>query len=116
MAAMRELHGIWADGALCLWAEGVPCAALADLLEPLTDLARKGTDSELAMLLPADLSAGFAAIATDPTDKSAGSAMRRVRVPVLRFEPAAALDLIVALDDGPLADDTTLTAGASIPY
>ena len=116
---MRELHGIWADGALCLWAQAVPCAALADLLEPLTDLARKGTDSELTLLLPAAMSARFAAIATNSADTSAGSpdqAMRRVRVPVLRFEPAAALDLIVALDDGPLADDTTLTAAASIPY
>ena len=73
---MRVLHGIWADGVLCLWAEapsavgGVPPAArtrggapsahpfacqppeLGELLAPVGELARKAVDHELTLALP----------------------------------------------------------------
>ena len=72
---MRVLHGIWADDALCLWAEALPSAGglaaeavtgarprphpfacqppeLGELLAPLGELARKAVDHELTLALP----------------------------------------------------------------
>ena len=77
---MQVIHGIWAYGALWLWAEDsglaaqaprrpghpsraprphpfsceadVVADALSDLAEPLTDLARKAVDGELTLWLP----------------------------------------------------------------
>src|ERR1700737_2560595 len=77
---MLVVHGLWADGAACLWAEdsGLPVSApprpgrpsraprlhpfamdaaavaqaLAELPEPAGDLARKAVDDELTLWLP----------------------------------------------------------------
>src|SRR5579859_1516764 len=110
MAAMRVLHAIWADHALCLWAEGErACAAadIADRLEPLTDLARKGTESELTLTLP----------------KAAGRGVRLAPRPVavLRFDPCTALPILATLDDGSAGrfgsyDDGNDQLSASVPY
>jgi superfamily II DNA or RNA helicase len=150
---MRVIHGIWAQGALCLWAEdpalprvlgpgaagsrlsrphpfACQAAELADLLAGLTglrgpaaDAARKAVGDELTLQLP---SAGNGPLASpelaQPDHQAAGPARRgpigRVslagwRVPVLAFEPAAALDVlggISRLGDGEAA------AGGSLPY
>ena len=132
MAAMRVLHGIWADDALCVWAEdsalptegaGVhPFACqppeLADLLEPAGDLIRKAVDHELTLRLP---TVGGAPLASGELVRPAPKAERRPRkpalgswrVPALAFDPATALELLTFLD----ADqDAALVRGASVPY
>jgi len=144
------IHGIWAQGTLCVWAEDpelpracgpgsggsrlfrshpFACqpAELADLLAGLAgaaaDAVRKAVGDELTLQLP---SAGNGPLAspelarTDP--EPAGPARRgpagRVslagwRVPVLAFEPAAALDVLGGISH--LAESVA-TAGGSLPY
>src|SRR5580692_5261026 len=133
---MRVIHGVWARGTLCLWAEdpalapsGRPpdpashpfaCQAgeLADLLATLPgppgEAARKAVDHELTLQLP---SAGTPLRPLASPDLARPDAPRpgRVRlatwrVPVLAFTPAAALDLLRA-DLAELA-----IPGASLPY
>jgi superfamily II DNA or RNA helicase len=135
---MRVSHGIWARGALCLWAEdpdlpAVPrdpspssaphpfacqAAELADVLAalpgPAGEAARKATCVELTLLLP---SAGgpvrpLASPELIRPDLPRPGRIRLAgwRVPVLAFAPAAALDLLGA-DLGEV-----VVPGASLPY
>jgi SNF2 family DNA or RNA helicase len=144
---MRVIHGIWAHGALCLWAEdpdlpAVPAAGarllrphpfacqaaeLADMLASwpgspgsVGDAARKAIHDELTLQLP---SAGGGPL-TSPELVRPGSgalaparggrvALGSWRVPVLAFEPAAALELLGGLAGW---DDTVAVAGGSLPY
>jgi len=125
---MRVLHGIWVDAALCVWAEdsGLPahgtgthpfaCQAteIADLLEPLGDLVRKAVDGELTLRLPT--AAGSPVASPELIRDDAPASWRRKlapwRIPVLRFDPAAARDLLTALED----NTTTISTGQSMPY
>jgi SNF2 family DNA or RNA helicase len=147
---MLVIHGIWANGALCLWAEDsrgparVPVPAgrrpsraprphpfasdpdtlaelLAGLPEPFPGLARKAVEDELTLYLPAAVDGPLASPELirppGPGDGQEGSGAARValspwRIPALIFEPAAALDLLTALDllaapAGPGAADVT---------
>jgi superfamily II DNA or RNA helicase len=148
---MRVIHGIWAQGALCLWAEdpelprvlgpeaarsrlsrphpfASQAAELADLLagQPglqghAADAARKAVGDELILQLP---SAGRGPLPspelTQPEAAGPGRpgpsgrvSLAGWRVPVLAFEPAAALDVlggISRLGAGAAA------AGGSLPY
>jgi len=133
---MRVVHGVWARGALCLWAEdpdqpaaprGRPplpaphpfaCqpAELADVLAarpgPAGEAARKAVNDELILQLP---SAGGGPLASPELIRPDVPVPRRVRlagwrVPVLAFAPAAALDLLRA-DLGEF-----FVPGASLPY
>jgi SNF2 family DNA or RNA helicase/intein/homing endonuclease len=147
---MLVIHGIWADGALCLWAEDsggparVPAPAgrrpsraprphpfasdpdtlaelLAGLPEPFPGLARKAVEDELTLYLPAAVDGPLASPELirppGPGDGQEGGGAGRValspwRIPALIFEPAAALDLLTALDllaapAGPGAADVT---------
>jgi superfamily II DNA or RNA helicase len=135
---MRVLHGIWMDAALCVWAEdsGLPahgsgvhpfaCQAteIAELLEPFGDLVRKAVDGELTLLLPTAAGAPVASpeLIRDDAPASWRRKLDRWRVPVLRFDPAAARDLLAALDRGepsprsPAEDGTAISTGQSIPY
>jgi len=157
---MLVIHGVWAHGALCVWAEDSvrpaarparsartvtplrphpfagAAAALADALaeQPdLTDLVRKATEDELTLWLPGtslrpagspdltDLAADSApsvdvtirlgtAVAEARRGGSAAPAadtsLAPWQVPVLRFDPDAALDLlrVVGPQDARLAD------------
>jgi len=139
---MRVIHGIWTQGALCLWAEdpdlprsasrraGVPTVAgphpfasqaseLADLLArlpgPAADAARKAVDDELTLQLP---SAGHGPLASPELIRPEAGPAGRVslaswRVPVLAFSPAAALDVLGGLSD---LGDPVAIAGGSLPY
>jgi superfamily II DNA or RNA helicase len=101
-------------------------AELADLLAPVTDLARKADGDELVLLLPALRAAQVPLASPELTSAGPEPAARRGkpvladwRVPVLIFEPAAALDVLATLEPVPgtgLADDPGFTAGASIGY
>jgi superfamily II DNA or RNA helicase len=164
---MRVLHGIWADGALCVWAEdsAMPSHAdgsgqhpfaceppgLAELLEPVSDLAHKAVEAELMLALPAIAGSPVASpelvrleaplpgeplLPGEPPPPAEplppGKALTRTgrrprlsgwRVPVLRFEPVAACDLLAALAapaaldvNGTGADRDVFTSGASISY
>jgi SNF2 domain-containing protein/SNF2 helicase protein/helicase-like protein len=128
---MRVLHGIWVDAALCVWAEdsalpshgtgahpfACQAADITDLLEPLGDLARKAVDSELTLQLPT--AAGSPVASPElvrPPDEAPAGWRRKLsdwRVPVLRFDPAAARDLLTVLDD---TGEAPGSVGASIPY
>ena len=148
---MRVIHGIWAQGALCLWAEdpdlprvpasrraGVPpipgphpfaaqASELADLLAgfpgPAADAARKAVHDELTLQLP---SAGHGPLASPELIRPEAGPGGRVtlaswRVPVLAFEPAAALDVLGGLTPSPLTPlshlgDPVAVAGGSLPY
>ncbi len=135
---MRVVHGVWARGALCLWAEdpdlpaaprGRPplpaphpfaCqpAELADVLAALPGLAgeaaRKAVNDELALQLP---SAGSPVrplaspgLARPDPPRPGRVRLATWRVPVLALAPAAALDLL-RVDLGEFA-----VPGASLPY
>ncbi|HJY56546.1 MAG TPA: ATP-dependent helicase, partial [Streptosporangiaceae bacterium] len=121
---MRVIHGIWARGALCLWAEdpdlpaaprdqapspaphpfACQAAELADVLAalpgPAGEAARKAVDAELTLQLPSAASptrplASPELIRSDGPEPRAGRVrLARWRVPVLAFGPAAALDLL----------------------
>ena len=137
---MRVIHGVWARGALCLWAEdpdlpagprdpspspaphpfACQAAELADVLAALPgsagEAARKATCEELTLQLP---SAGspvrpLASPELIRPDLPRPGRIRLAgwRVPVLAFAPAAALDLLRAAGDlGEL-----VVPGASLPY
>ncbi len=135
---MRVVHGVWARGALCLWAEDpdlpaaprgrpplpVPhpfaCqpAELADVLAalpgPAGEAARKAVNDELVLQLP---SAGGGPLASPELIRPDLPRPVRVRlaswrVPVLAFTAATALDLLREADQlGEL-----MTPGPSLPY
>jgi superfamily II DNA or RNA helicase len=148
------IHGIWAQGTLCLWAEdpalprvcgpgsggsrltrshpfACPPPELADLLMGLTaglwgpaaDAVRKAAGDELTLQLPSAgngplASPEFASTGAEPAGPVRRGPAGRVslagwRVPVLAFEPVAALDLLGGI--GPL-DDPVAAAGGSLPY
>jgi superfamily II DNA or RNA helicase len=140
---MRVLHGIWADAALCVWAEdsALPSHAdgsgqhpfaceppdLADLLEPVSDLARKGVEAELVLSLPAVAGSPVASpelirpLSGEPQTRTARRPkLTGWRVPVLCFQPVAACELLAALAaPAPLevsGNDDAITSGASISY
>src|SRR5580693_6633771 len=121
---MRVIHGIWAQGALCLWAEdpdlprvpgsasrraGVPpvpgphpfasqASELADLLArlpgPAADAARKAVDDELTLQLP---SAGRAPLASPELIRPEGDPAGRVTLASWRV-PVLAFSPAAALD------------------
>ena len=137
---MRVIHGIWAQDALCLWAEdpgprplpgpgpGVTdspahpfaCAAgaLADLLaalpDPACEAAGKAARDELTLLLPSTgkPAAPLASGIGAPAGRGRVS-LARWRVPVLAFEPAAAHDVLAALRD---PGELGAVAAGSLPY
>jgi SNF2 family DNA or RNA helicase len=132
---MLVIHGIWAYGALQVWAEdsarparaqsrvGRPSRAprphpfavapgeLADVLAGagVGDLAAKAVDDELTLRLPSAADGPLASPelvrprAEDPAGTPAAGriALAGWRVPVLVFEPAAAMTLLPALADLP---------------
>jgi superfamily II DNA or RNA helicase len=131
---MRVIHGVWARGTLCLWAEDpalaprqpdpalhpFACQAgeLADLLATLPgppgEAARKAVDHELTLQLPS-VGTPLRPLASPDLARPDAPRPGRVRlatwrVPVLAFTPAAALDLLRA-DLAELA-----IPGASLPY
>jgi hypothetical protein len=83
---MPVIHGVWAQDALCVWGRFDRAAELADSLAeldpPVSDLARKATETELSLRLPATK-----------------SRLADRRVQALAFEPAAALPLLDAIGD-----------------
>jgi superfamily II DNA or RNA helicase len=140
---MRVLHGIWADAALCVWAEdsSLPPHAdgsgqhpfaceppdLAELLEPVSDLARKAVEAELVLALPAIAGSPVASpelLAGGPPPRASHRPkLTGWRVPVLRFQPVAACELLAALATpappdvtGTGTDRDVITSGASIAY
>src|SRR5436190_1249922 len=101
---MRVIHGIWAHGALCLWAEDPelpPTAGGGPLASP--ELVRPARDEPVA----AGGSAG-------PVRRGRVS-LASWRVPVLAFGPAAALTVLAALGGSGQPDDPA-TAGGSLAY
>jgi SNF2 family DNA or RNA helicase len=165
---MLVLHGIWVYGALWLWAEdsGRPAGsaprpgrpsraprphpfacdvslltdALAELADPVADLARKAVEDELTLFLPS-MAAGPVAspdlirpVTIDaghgqpPGGQRAGSrrpALAAWRMPALTFEPAAALSLLTALGkpasgrptwSEPAGEMGNLAVAGSVPY
>src|ERR1700678_1284664 len=154
------IHGIWAQGTLCLWAEDTalpresgpgsggsrltrshpfacPPPELADLLMGLTvglwgpaaDAVRKAVGDELTLQLPsarprprasprhATSPAELASTDAEPAGPVRGGPASRVslagwRVPVLAFEPVAALDLLGGIGS---LDDPVAAAGGSLP-
>jgi SNF2 family DNA or RNA helicase len=140
---MLVIHGIWAYGALHVWAEdpGLPaqgpprlgrpsraprphpyaCEAtvLADLLaelpEPLPDLARKAVDDELTLLLPTigDGPLPSPELGREPPSGKASPASWRV--PALVFDAPTAAELLALFSarDEPHPD---LGTGATITY
>ena len=132
---MLVIHGIWAYGALQVWAEDSARPALApprvgrpsraprphpfavapgELADALAragvgDLAAKAVDDELTLRLPsaADGPLGSPELVRPRAEDPAGTpaagriALAGWRVPVLVFEPAAAMTLLPALADLP---------------
>jgi superfamily II DNA or RNA helicase len=133
---MRVLHGIWEYGGLCLWAEdssmpriqdpgeepaphpfAMPAAELADLLEPVTDLARKADGDQAVLLLPTRdrLPLASPELAEVSSARRGKPELITWLLPVLILTPAAALSVLTVLDDV-AADDPGFVLGASIPY
>jgi hypothetical protein len=143
---MRVLHGLWLDGGLCVWAEGsasqaegsalppnsgqeqgshpfaVPETKLADLLEPLTDLARKADGRELLLRLPTRLGVPLASpelaapeLAAPEPGGRGKTVLAAWAVPALRFAPAAALSVLADLDEAS-GQEPGFTVGASVSY
>jgi hypothetical protein len=133
---MRVLHGIWEYGGLCLWAEdssmpriqgpgeepaphpfAMPAAELADLLEPVTDLARKADGDQAVLLLPTRdrLPLASPELAELSSARRGKPELITWLLPVLILAPAAALSVLTVLDDV-AADDPGFVLGASIPY
>ncbi len=134
---MLVLHGIWVYGALWLWAEdserppgaaprpGRPSRAprphpfacdvsrladaLAELADPVADLARKAVEDELTLFLPATPVGPMASpdlirpLNSDQGAIQRPGARRPVlaawRIPALTFEAGAALSLLIKLGD-----------------
>ncbi len=133
---MRVLHGIWEYGGLCLWAEdsglpriqdpgaepaphpfALPAAELADLLEPVTDLARKADGDQAVLLLPTrdGLPLASPELAEVSSARRGKPGLITWLLPVLILTPAAAVSVLTVLDDV-AADDPGFVLGASIPY
>jgi SNF2 family DNA or RNA helicase len=148
------IHGIWAYGALHVWAEdsglpakapprpgrpsraprphpfAVPPSELADALASVEvaagagDLARKAVDDELTLRLPSVADGPLASpemvrpTPEDTPDTPAGRrpALAAWRVPVLVFEPSAAMALLPMLADPDPGDPGDLAVGGSIGY
>jgi len=119
---MLVVHGIWARGALRLWAEyttlpaqtraplssrprphpfAAPAAelagALAGLPEPLPDLARKAVDDDLTLLLPTVGDEPLAAPESGREPPRGRQVLVAWRVPALVFEPQAATEALGTL-------------------
>jgi superfamily II DNA or RNA helicase len=137
---MLVVHGIWAYGALQLWAEdpslparaparagrpsraprphpfAVPAAELADALallpEPLPDLAVKAVDDELTLRLPTVGDEPHASPQVGREPPAGKTALAAWRVPVLVFEPAAAGPLLAAAT----VEHPGLASGATLAY
>ncbi len=140
---MLVVHGIWARGSMRLWAEdtmpartyapqvpqasrgprrhpfAVPAAELADALaglpEPLPDLARKAVDDDLTLLLPTTGDEPLASPETGRQPPGGKCALAAWQVPVLVFEPAAAVESLAALDRG-REWQADLVPGATLAY
>jgi superfamily II DNA or RNA helicase len=144
---MLVVHGIWAYGALQVWAEdsGAPRLApprrgrpsraprphsfaappdvladtLAEALADAGDLARKAFDDEIALRLPATADGPLGSPELPPAEAAEGTpsvgrpSLADWRVPVLVFEPAAALAALAALAELVPGD---IVASASIGY
>ena len=95
----------------------VQAAGLPDLLEPVTDLARKADEGQLTLLLPTRGGLPLASpelVQAPPAGRGKPELISWL-VPVLAVPPAAALGLLAALEAG-LADDPGFVLGASVPY
>jgi SNF2 family DNA or RNA helicase len=142
---MLVVHGIWAYGALQLWAEdpslpsrapartGRPsraprahpfaaaaaelAGALAQLPEPLPDLAMKAVDDELTLRLPTVGDEPHPSPEVGREQPAGRTVLAAWRVPVLVFEPSAAGTLLAVLGGqatgGPHPE---LASGASLAY
>jgi SNF2 family DNA or RNA helicase len=149
---MLVIHGIWAYGALQVWAEDAARPAQApprvgrpsraprphpfavapgELAEGLAgagvgDLAAKAVDDELTLRLPSVAGGPLASpeLVRPPAEEPEGTAAaRRIalaawRVPVLVFEPSAAMTLLPALADLPAGGLPAgeLAVGGSVGY
>jgi hypothetical protein len=134
---MLVIHGVWADRALRVWAEdsgqpapptrqgravaplrphpfAAPAGLLADVLAErpdLSDAVRKATEDELTLWLPG--MSGRPAGSPDVTDLSTvsgpatGVGLAPWQIPVLTFDPDAALALLRVVGQ----EDTRLTDG-----
>ena len=137
---MLVVHGIWAYGALQLWAEdpslpaaaparggrpsraprphpfAAPAAELADALaclpDPLPDLAVKAVDDELTLRLPAVGDEPYPSPQVGREPPAGKAALAAWRVPALVFEPSAAGPLLAVLGD----QHPDLAAGATLAY
>jgi SNF2 family DNA or RNA helicase len=138
---MLVVHGIWARGAMRLWAEyttlpkptrapraslearphpfAAPAPELADALaglpEPLPDLARKAVDGDLTLLLPSVRDEPLGAPESGREPPRGRQALTAWRVPVLVFEPRAAMEALGALDRGGQSYPD-LIPGATVAY
>jgi hypothetical protein len=130
---MRVLHGLWLDGGLYVWAEDsasqadgsippshpftVPEAELADLLEPLTYLARKAYGRELLLRLPTRLGVPLASpeLAAPGPGGRGKTVLAAWAVPALLFGSAAALSVLADLDQAG-GHEPAFTLGASVSY
>jgi SNF2 family DNA or RNA helicase len=139
---MLVFHGIWAYGALHIWAEdpGLPAQAptragrpsraprphpfaapaseisdaLAELPGTLAELARKAVDDELTLRLPTSGETPFPSPELGREPPSGRAALRSWRVPALVFEPVVAPVLLRALA-GPEGQQLTLDAPGRQP-
>jgi superfamily II DNA or RNA helicase len=137
---MLVVHGIWAHGALQLWAEdpalpasaparsagrpsrahpfAVATAELADVLAELPDpargLARKAVDDELTLRLPTVGDGPLASPEAGREPPAGKAALAAWRVPTLAFEPSVTAAALTMLGGGePLPD---LVPGATLAY
>ena len=140
---MLVVHGIWAYGAVWLWAEdpalpghgparpgrpsraprphpfAVAAAELADALAELPDpaggLVRKAIDDELTLRLPTIGDGPLASQEAGREPPAGKAALAAWRVPALVFEPAAAAAALAVLDGGgePFRN---LQPGATLAY
>jgi SNF2 family DNA or RNA helicase len=157
---MLAIHGVWSDGRLILWAEdsallgqGVgpsatgspgavrqhPFAAtpgllgdvLAEFGEQVGDLARKGTETELVIWLPATsagplsspdcavgdagpagtLAAGRGVDGNRGSGRPGRAALAPWQVPAVSFDPAAALALLTVLGQQDVRSERGVLAG-----
>jgi superfamily II DNA or RNA helicase len=140
---MLVVHGIWAYGALQLWAEdpalpasaparsagrpsraprahpfAVAAAELADILADLPDpahgLARKAVDDELTLRLPTIGDGPLASPEAGREPPAGKAALAAWRVPTLAFEPSAAAAALMVLGGGEPPPD--LVPGATLAY